>query len=252
MPEAIQSSKHPSNSHDEESRCSQSVYVEVTETTALLGTPTKNYSSCSDEEAEQNNQKWKEEEILDDAWKTESIIIAKTAAPLVVTFLLQYSLTVSSIFSLGHLGKAELGGVSLASMTANITGYVVYQGMATSLDTLCAQAYGSGKKHLVGLYLQRMVAFFIILTIPIALIWFFSGRLLMTVVPDEQVAILAGRYLRIIILGAPGYALFECGKRYVQAQGLFSASTYVLLFCAPLNAFMNWYFVWVSFVHRET
>jgi len=46
------------------------------------------------------------------------------------------------------------------------------------------------------------------------------------------------------LFGAPGYAAFEAGKRFVQAQGLFSASLYVLLFCAPLNAFMNWLFVW--------
>ncbi|KAK5689969.1 hypothetical protein LTS12_028834, partial [Elasticomyces elasticus] len=30
----------------------------------------------------------------------------------------------------------------------------------------------------------------------------------------------------------------------MQAQGLFSASLYILLICAPLNAFMNWLFVW--------
>ncbi len=63
--------------------------------------------------------------------------------------------------------------------------------------------------------------------------------------PEKDVAVLAGRYLRIVLIGAPGYATFESGKRYLQAQGLFSASLYVLLICAPLNAFMNWLFVWV-------
>jgi multidrug resistance protein, MATE family len=254
MPETVLRSRRSSSFSDEASRCGErpyNVYTNATETTALLRTSIKNYASNSNKDADKNAQKWKEEEFSGDAWKKESVIIAKSAAPLVVTFLLQYSLTVSSIFTLGHLGKAELGGVSLASMTANITGYIIYQGMATSLDTLCAQAYGSGKKHLVGLYLQRMAAFFIMLTIPIALVWFFSGKLLMIVVPDEQVAMLAGRYLRIIIFGAPGYAFFECGKRYVQAQGLFSAPTYVLLFCAPLNAFMNWFFVWVSVLLKK-
>jgi MATE family multidrug resistance protein len=129
-------------------------------------------------------------------------------------------------------------------MTANITGYAIYQGLATSLDTLCAQAYGSGRKHLVGLQLQRMVLFLWILTIPISLIWFFSNRLLEVIVPEKDSAELAGLYLRILIFGAPGYALFESGKRFVQAQGLFSATTYVLLVAAPLNAFMNWLFVW--------
>ena len=71
----------------------------------------------------------------------------------------------------------------------------------------------------------------------------------MKVVPEPRIAILAGQYLRVILIGAPGYACFESGKRYLQAQGLFSASLYVLLICAPLNAFLNWLLVWVSFPH---
>lgn len=57
-------------------------------------------------------------------------------------------------------------------------------------------------------------------------------------------AVLAALYLKIILIGLPGYACFESGKRYLQAQGLFTASLYVLLICAPLNAFLNWLFVW--------
>lgn len=134
-------------------------------------------------------------------------------------------------------------------MSANITGYAVYQGLATSLDTLCAQAYGSGKKKLVGLQMQRMIYFLWLLTIPIGIVWLLADKVLMAFVPETDVARLAGLYLKVVLFGAPGYACFEAGKRFMQAQGLFSASLYVLLFCAPLNAFMNWFFVWVSVLH---
>lgn len=192
--------------------------------------------------------KWDETDLSEDGdttWGREALIIGKYAMPLVLTFLLQYSLTVASIFTVGHLGKRELGGVSLASMSASITGYAVYQGLATSLDTLCAQAYGSGKRTLVGLQMQRTMFFLWTITIPIALLWWFADAILLKIVPDAEVALLAGLYLKILILGAPGYACFECGKRYMQAQGLFSASLYILLICAPLNIFLNWLFVWV-------
>ncbi|KAE8348604.1 mate-domain-containing protein [Aspergillus coremiiformis] len=216
------------------------------ETTALLGTPggDREYNATDDDEVD---RKWEEAVaagLIHTTWKREARVVGKNAAPLVVTFLLQYSLTVASIFTLGHLGKKELGAVSLASMSANITGYAVYQGLATSLDTLCAQAYGSGKKKLVGLQMQKMAFFLCTITIPIAVLWFFADRILIKIVPEKDVAELAGLYLKVVILGAPGYACFESGKRYVQAQGLFSASLYVLLICAPLNAFMNWLFVW--------
>jgi MATE family multidrug resistance protein len=130
-------------------------------------------------------------------------------------------------------------------VTANITGYAVYQGLATSLDTLCAQAYGSGRKKLVGLQLQRMIYFLWVITIPIALIWLSGTAILSAIVPERETARLAGTYLKILLAGAPGYAAFESGKRFLQAQGLFSATLYVLLICAPLNALMNYLFVWV-------
>jgi MatE len=190
-----------------------------------------------------------EDEINDKAvttWKKELWILTKYSVPLMLSCVLQYSLTGASVIAVGHLGKTELAAVSLAMMTSNVTGYCAYAGLATSLDTLCAQAYGSGKPRLVGLQFQRMVYFLWIITIPIALIWLSGTQILLLVTPDRKCAELAGLYLKILVLGAPGFAVFEAGKRFVQAQGLFNANFYVLLVCAPLNAFMNWLFVWVS------
>ncbi|KAL3419783.1 mate efflux family protein [Phlyctema vagabunda] len=196
---------------------------------------------------ERLNRQWEEAVAagrIKTTWQRETKTLVRYSSPLVVTFVLQYSLTVASIFTVGHIGKLELGAVSLAAMTANITGYAIYAGLATSLDTLCAQAYGSGKKQLVGLQLQRMVYFLWFLTIPIGIIWLSAEKILEHMVPEKRSAELAGLYLRILLLGSPGYAAFESGKRFVQAQGLFSATTYVLLVAAPINAFMNWLFVW--------
>ena len=215
------------------------------ENAPLLGDPDLPYGGHDDPES--LNKKWEAAVAsgkIRTTWQREAKVIGRYTAPLIATTVLQYSLTVASIFTLGHLGTIPLGAVSLASMTANITGYAIYQGLATSLDTLCAQAYGSGKKKLVGLQMQRMVYFLWLVTIPIGIIWLCAEMILLRIVPEEEVAELAGLYLRVILIGAPGYALFESGKRYLQAQGLFSASLYVLLVCSPLNAFMNWLFVW--------
>ncbi|KAI4144243.1 MAG: hypothetical protein L6R39_004267 [Caloplaca ligustica] len=215
------------------------------ETAPLLGNPELPYGG--QDSPENLDKQWVEAVKagkIRTTWQREAKVLARYSGPLIVTFLLQYSLTVASIFTVGHLGKVPLGAVSLASMTANITGYAVYQGLATSLDTLCAQAYGSGNKKLVGLQTQRMVYFLWAITLPIAIIWLSATSILTHIVPEPEVALLAGQYLKVILIGAPGYACFEATKRYLQAQGLFSASLYVLLICAPLNAFMNWCFVW--------
>ena len=180
------------------------------------------------------------------SWQRETKVVVQYSVPLMVTFLLQYSITVASVFTVGRIGVAELGAVSLAAMTANITGNAIYQGLATALDTLCAQAYGSGREKLVGLQMQRMIWFLWLVTIPITVLWSLADKILVLLLPEgeKEVAQLAGLYLKIVIAGAPGYAAFEAGKRYTQAQGMFLASMYVLFVCAPFNAVLNWFLVW--------
>jgi hypothetical protein len=48
-------------------------------------------------------------------WRQEAIVLGQSSAPLIFTFILQYSLTVSSVFIVGNIGKVELAAVSLAS-----------------------------------------------------------------------------------------------------------------------------------------
>ena len=138
----------PGTLPEDEESCNQSAEIEP-----LLGG--KNQVDQED----RIDQKWEEAVLqgrIHTSWRRESKMLARSSAPLIATFLLQYSLTVVSIFTIGHLGTVELAAVSLASMTANITCYAAFYGLATCLDTLCAQAYGSGKKKLVGLQLQRV------------------------------------------------------------------------------------------------
>nr|POE66677.1 putative transporter [Quercus suber] len=238
-----------SHKSDQESRLESNDIQEPTETTALLedSHPADPDDDGDDDSASVIDRKWEEavrKGEIKTTWQREAKVIARYSAPLILTFVLQQSLTLTSVFTVGHIGRNELGAVSLGSMTASITGYAVYHGLATSLDTLCPQAYGSGKKKLVGLQLQRMVYFLWTITIPIACIWLAGSQILGAIIPEKEIAELAGLYLKILILGAPGYACFESAKRYVQAQGRFEATLYVLLVAAPLNVLMHWLFVW--------
>ncbi|GAM85065.1 hypothetical protein ANO11243_030680 [Dothideomycetidae sp. 11243] len=217
----------------------------IDETTPLVRNATLPYGG--EDTPENIDRKWDEAVAsgkIHTTWQREAKTLMQYSRPLVATFALQFSLTIVSVFTVGHIGKTELGAVSLGTMSANITGFAIFIGLATSLDTLCAQAYGSGHKKLVGLQLQRMVFFLWLIAIPIACIWACGPQILKAILPDQEIAEMAGQYLRIIIVGLPGYAAFESGKRYVQAQGLFNATLYVLLLVAPLNVFLHWLFVW--------
>ena len=146
----------------------------------------------------------------------------------------------------GRLGTTELAAASLATMTANITGLAIYEGLATSLDTLTSQAFGAGKKHLVGLHVQRMILLVLLTTVPIGTIWMCSSWILASIVPQRAVAYMAGDFLRFYLIGAPGYGIFEAVKRFTQAQGDFVGPMLTAMICAPFNIFWNWLFVFVS------
>ncbi|KAL2200571.1 mate-domain-containing protein [Corynascus similis CBS 632.67] len=254
------STKVPRPAHDEESPSPGGpprIVVASDETSPLLSPSTRRRSSANEHDQLNGgagrsggrgslNEQWEAAVAagqIRTTWQREAKTIAVYSRSLIVTFLLQYSLNVASIFAVGRLGTLELGAVSLASMTANITCYAPVQGLATCLDTLCAQAFGSGHKHLVGLQLQRMTYFLLLLLVPVAAIWLRAEPILATMIEPESAA-LAATYLRIALLGTPAYAAFEGGKRFVQAQGLFHATTYVLLVAAPTNALLNWLLVW--------
>lgn len=179
------------------------------------------------------------------SWRRESKRLIQDTSPLALSALLECSLSTVSIIAVGRLGTIELGAASMASMLANFTGYMIYHGLAAALDTLCMQEFDTGMLHLVAIHFQRMVYLLLAITVPIIVLWSYAEQILPNILSNEETAILAGRYLRIVAWGTPGYALFEAAKRYIQAQGVYSASSYVLSVCAPINAFLNWFLVWV-------
>jgi multidrug resistance protein, MATE family len=195
------------------------------------------YGAIVDEEDEEY---FKHAEEEDTTWQTEVKFLARNSPSVIVTYLLQYSFNMVTVFVAGRLGTDELAAASLASMTVGILGLTIYEGLATCLDTLTAQAYGNGKKELVGLHVQRMCALMCIVTIPIGIVWLASPYFLPHLVPEKDIARLAGSFIQIYLIGGPGWGLFEAGKRFLQAQGNFHGSLVVLLVCAPANIFLNW------------
>ncbi|KAM0553280.1 hypothetical protein ACHAPJ_007571 [Fusarium lateritium] len=175
-------------------------------------------------------------------WWTELSLITRYTLPLVATYLLQYSFSVITTTAAGHLSPDDLAAAAIGVTTMSIAGLAVYEGMATALDTLCAQAYGAGNKTGVGLHVQRMLLLMVIVTIPVGAIWICSRAFLTLILKQAHLAVKAGSFLRVSIIGIPGYASFEALKRFLQAQGDFNTGMAVLVICAPVNALLSWLF----------
>ena len=195
----------------------------------------------------ERRKKWEEAveaQKVSTTWKYETKLLASSSTPLVATFALQYSMQFASIFSLGHMGRTELASASLASMSASITLIAFAQGIATSLDTLCAQSFGANQPHLVGLHLQRCMLLLFLCLVPVGTIWMFSEAIFLGLHQSQEVASLASLYLKVLLIGTPGYVGFEALKRFTAAQGNFRVSTYSLFVAAPVNAILNYVLVW--------
>ncbi|KAI7859436.1 mate-domain-containing protein [Circinella umbellata] len=184
----------------------------------------------------------------DGSWSGEFRWLVSKSLPVIGTYLLQYSLQLASVFTLGHLGPAELAASALASMFASVSAWSIAFGTATALDTLCSQAWTAARdKTLVGIHLQRaLIILGIIFFGFVAPIWWNATRILLSLNQELELALLAGTFLRYLLLGAPAFIAFEGLKKYLQAQGIMQASTYVLMFASPLNFIMNYTLVHVE------
>lgn len=72
------------------------------------------------------------------------------------THVLEYSLVIASVVSIGHISTTALAAISLGSMTASVSAFSIIQGLTSALDTLLPSAWTSSQPQLVGLWTQRM------------------------------------------------------------------------------------------------
>ncbi|KAG6812438.1 hypothetical protein H0H92_002904 [Tricholoma furcatifolium] len=144
--------------------------------------------------------------------------------------LLEHSLFVVEVISVGHISTAALAGASLGSMTASVTGYCIIQGLTSALDTLLPSAFTSSKPQLMGLWAQRMCVVVFFALIPIFAIWLRAETILIWMKQDPEVAKLSALYLRWVSFSLP--ALLSS----LELQLHFSIN----MFVAPVNALLSY------------
>nr|CAB3446397.1 unnamed protein product [Digitaria exilis] len=145
---------------------------------------------------------------------------AYLAGPLVAGLLLQNIVQMISIMFVGHLGKLPLAGASVASSFAVFTGFSVLSGMASSLETLCGQAFGAGQHHLLGVYKQRAMLVLALVSVPAAAVWAYTGEILAWCGLDLEIAAAAGSYIRWLIPALFVYGPLQCHVRFLQTQNV--------------------------------
>ncbi|RZC46900.1 hypothetical protein C5167_039854 [Papaver somniferum] len=134
-------------------------------------------------------------EIRDDlpsrVW-IESKKLWHIVGPTIFSRISSYSMFVITQAFVGHLGNLELAAFALA--TTVIVGFIfgLLLGMASALETLCGQAYGAKRYHMLGIYLQRSWVVLTICAIFLLPVQIFTTPILKLLGQPDDLAELSG------------------------------------------------------------
>ncbi|XP_026391082.1 protein DETOXIFICATION 27-like isoform X2 [Papaver somniferum] len=116
--------------------------------------------------------------------------------------------------------------------------------MASALETLCGQAYGAKRYHMLGIFMQRSWIVQFVTSILLLPLYFFASPILKLLGQPDDVAELSGLLSLWLIPLHFAYAFQFPLVRFLQSQRKAYVSAWVSLFAVTIHIFMSWLFVY--------
>ncbi|KAI3964187.1 hypothetical protein MKW92_047647 [Papaver armeniacum] len=160
--------------------------------------------------------------------------------PTIFSRISSYSMVVITQAFVGHLGNLELAAFSLA--TTVIVGFIfgLLLGMASALETLCGQAYGAKRYHMLGIYLQRSWVVLTICAILLVPVHIFTTPILKLLGQPDDLAELSG-LVTIWLIPLPfALALQLPSQRFLQCQLKTPIIAWVSLGALLVHILLTW------------
>ncbi|KAI7755843.1 hypothetical protein M8C21_023611 [Ambrosia artemisiifolia] len=184
-----------------------------------------------------NNKGFTTSQVMDELKHLMSMAIPITAMNQLV-----FLRAVVSVLFLGRLGSLELAGGSLSLGFTNITGYSVLVGLASGLEPVCSQAYGSNNSNkfdLLSSSLVRMVIILLLVIIPIGVLWINIEQILLFMGQDVDISSMAATYCLYSVPDLLTNSLLQPLRVYLRSQGVTKpmmwCSLIAVVFHVPLN-----------------
>ncbi|URE24392.1 protein TRANSPARENT TESTA [Musa troglodytarum] len=159
----------------------------------------------------------------------------------------------------GHLGDLELASISIANtvvvgfsfgLMVSIANTVVVGfsfglmlGMASALETLCGQAFGARKYHMLGVYMQRSWIVLFMCAVLLLPMYFFATPFLALIGQPPALAAQAGEVSVWFIPRHFSFAFLFPLQRFLQCQLKNSISATVSAVALVVHLFVTWLFV---------
>ncbi|CAJ2630613.1 unnamed protein product [Trifolium pratense] len=131
------------------------------------------------------------------------------ALPMITVTLSQYFLQIISIMMVGRLGKLALSSTAIAISLCGVTGFSLLFGMSCALETQCGQAYGAKQYRKFGVQIYTGIVSLIITCVPLTILWFYMGKLLILIGQDPLISHEAGKFVMSMIPALFAYATLQ-------------------------------------------
>ncbi|CAO2184989.1 unnamed protein product [Urochloa humidicola] len=201
---------------------------------------------CDDYPGTKLERRHQREESCNDLWRRvleESKKLWEVVGPAIFTRTATYSLNVVMQAFAGHLGDLELAAVSFACTVLAGFNYGLMLGMASALETLCGQAYGAKKYHMMGVYMQRSWIVLFVCAVLLTPMYFFAEDILQLTGQPPELSAMAGQVSVWFIPLHFSLAFLFPLQRFLQCQRKNLVNSVAAAAALCIHLFVSWLFV---------
>ncbi|GAB4861312.1 Protein DETOXIFICATION 27 [Ancistrocladus abbreviatus] len=187
--------------------------------------------------------------IVQDSFAKRATIESKKlwiiAGPAIFTRIASFSMNVVTTSFAGHLGDLELASFSIANTVIVGFNFGLLLGMASALETLCGQAFGAKKLHMLGIYMQRSWIVLFLCCFLLLPLYVFATPLLKLIGQPDELAEQTGTIAMWLIPLHFSFAFVFPVQRFLQSQLKAVVMAWISLVVFIVHTFLSWFLIYV-------
>ncbi|PIN12424.1 putative membrane protein, predicted efflux pump [Handroanthus impetiginosus] len=159
----------------------------------------------------------------------------RIAAPLTAMNFTWFAKIAITTAFLGRLGELPLAGATLGFTFANVTGFSVLNGLCGAMEPICGQAFGAKNFKLLHKTLVMAICLLLLTSAPIAILWINVDKILIHFGQQNDIAIVAKKYLIYLIPDLIITSILCPLKSYLSTQNI----TLPIMFSSALGVALH-------------
>lgn len=175
--------------------------------------------------------------------RTELRALLRIAGPVIMGEIGWMSMGLVDAMMVGPLGPAAIGATGMSSQLF-IAIAIFGMGLMLGLDTLVSRATGAGNRALGIAWLGHGVWLALAASVPLLLLAFAAFATIGRWHLHPDVLVLAGPYLRTLLLGLPPLLIYAACRRYLQGIHVVGPIMWALISANIVNALGNWVLIY--------